>query len=77
MKILDIEIFKTDTGYEIRSTGYHPSLPDSRVLPCDRVLDEPLAENSTLEQRVSQILRSQMLAQNILDTRGYDGYKNG
>lgn len=71
MKILDIQIFKTEEGYKIESTGYHPNLTDFRVLPSDR------GTHSRLELTIAlqHLLEAHLVTQQVLTDKGYEGYR--
>ena len=69
--MLDIAIFRTNSGFKIMSTGYHKEVPVDNVLP----LDDHAEDVDSLMRRLNLIVRSQINTQTILDEKGYKGFK--
>ena len=71
-KILDIQIYKTATGFTIQSEGYHKALPEGNVLPCEN----SASSEDSLYKQVIFMLGSQMRTQRVLDEKGLQGFKD-
>ena len=71
-KILDIRIYKTDTGFTIQSDGYHEAIPEGNILPCDN----SVTSEDSLYKQVLFMLGAQMRTQRILDEKGLQGFKD-
>lgn len=70
-KILDIQLFRTEEGYKIESTGYHDCLPQDNILPCDTVFNNA----DDIYKKFALLIRAQLQTQKVLDEQGYEGLK--